>query len=125
MTTSIPEEARASRRLIASNRVEGTTVYGADQDKLGTIEWLMIDKIGGRVAYAVMSSGGFLGLGEKAYVVPWDKLKYSSHLVGYETDITADQLRASPRFSAEEGADWSDRELAELHAYYGLPPPEP
>lgn len=114
----------AFHRLIASNRVEGTTVYGADQDKLGTIERLMIDKVSGRVAYAVMSAGGFLGLGEKAYVVPWDKLKYSSHLVGYETDITPDQLSASPPFRSDQEAEWSDRDLADLHAYYGVAPPE-
>ena len=56
-------EARETGNLIGSDKVEGTAVYGADKTKIGSIERVMIDKISGKVAYAVMSFGGFLGMG--------------------------------------------------------------
>jgi hypothetical protein len=53
----------------------------------------MIEKSGGRVAYAVMSFGGFLGMGTEEHAVPWNKLTYDTNLCGYRTDITEQQLR--------------------------------
>ena len=64
------------KALIESDRVEGTAVYGSDNSHIGTIKRLMIDKMSGQVAYAVMSFGGFLGLGEDTYTIPWSKLDY-------------------------------------------------
>jgi hypothetical protein len=60
--------------LIESDRVEGTTVYDPEGNSIGTIKRLMIEKIGGRVAYAVMTFGGFLGLGEEEHANPWNAL---------------------------------------------------
>ena len=60
--------------LIESDRVEGTAVYDPQGNHLGSIKRLMIEKISGRVAYAVMAFGGFLGLGEEEHTIPWDKL---------------------------------------------------
>jgi hypothetical protein len=59
----------------------------------------MIEKISGRVAYAVMSFGGFLGLGAEEHAVPWSKLTYDTNLGGYRTDLTEQQLRC-PSFFA-------------------------
>ena len=82
--------------LIESDRVEGTTVYDPQGKNIGNIKRLMIEKISGRVAYAVMSFGGFLGMGEEEHAVPWSKLTYDTSLGGYRTDITEDQLRGAP-----------------------------
>jgi sporulation protein YlmC with PRC-barrel domain len=57
--------------LIESDRVEGTTVYDPRGNDIGSIKRLMIDKLSGRVAYAVMSFGGFLGIGKDEYAIPW------------------------------------------------------
>src|SRR3954454_19209048 len=73
--------------LIESDRVEGTTVYGPEGNNIGSIKRLMIEKISGRVAYAVMSFGGFLGMGAEEHPVPWAKLNYDARLGGYRTDI--------------------------------------
>ena len=107
---------------IESDRVEGTTVYDAKGNKIGSIKRLMIEKISGRVAYALVSFGGFLGMGEEHYTLPWDKLTYDTGLGGYRTDITEDQLRGAPAFSRERDYEWSDRDRErELHDYWRSP----
>src|SRR4029079_13864023 len=62
-------------------------------------ERIMIDKISGQVAYAVMSFGGFLGMGTEEQAIPWNKLTYDTSLEGFRTDITEQQLRGAPAFS--------------------------
>src|SRR6476661_4633410 len=73
---------RETASLIGSDKVEGTAVYGADEQRIGTIQRVMIDKISGKVAYAVTSFGGFLGIGEDYYPLPWSTLKYDTRLGG-------------------------------------------
>jgi PRC-barrel domain protein len=70
-TTTGSIDQRETTSLIGSDKVEGTAVYGPDREKIGSIERVMIDKISGKVAYAVLSFGGFLGMGEDYYPVPW------------------------------------------------------
>ena len=65
---------RETAGLIGSDKVEGTAVYDAKSEKMGSIERVMIDKRSGQVAYAVLSFGGFLGLGSDYYPLPWDAL---------------------------------------------------
>ena len=71
-------EARETAGLIGSDKVEGTNVYDAKGEKMGSIERVMIDKRSGQVAYAVLSFGGFLGIGTDYYPIPWDSLKYDT-----------------------------------------------
>jgi hypothetical protein len=108
--------------LIESDRVEGTAVYNPSGNKIGSIKRLMIEKIGGKVAYAVMSFGGFLGMGEDEHTIPWNKLDYDTSLGGYRTDITEEQLRGAPAFSRDRNYDWLDRQREQdLHDYYRAP----
>jgi hypothetical protein len=115
--------ARETVGLIGSDKVEGTAVYRSNGDRIGTIDRVMLDKISGKVAYAVMSFGGFLGIGDDHYPVPWSLLTYNTDLGGYEVNISDAQLRGAPRFS--QGEDWDrydrDRETA-LYSYYGVTP---
>jgi sporulation protein YlmC with PRC-barrel domain len=90
--------------LIESDRVEGTNVYRSDGTKIGSVERLMIDKYSGQVAYAVMSFGGFLGLGEDHYPVPWQKLTYNERLGGYELNISDGELKKAPKYATGESA---------------------
>ena len=92
-------ETRETGSLIGSDKVEGTAVYGANDTKIGSIERVMIDKKSGRVSYAVLSFGGFLGIGDDHYPLPWQSLKYDTGLGGYRTGITepAAQGRAEIR----------------------------
>merc|ERR1711974_142738 len=92
--------------FITSDRVNGTEVYGADDAKVGHIDHLVIDKHSGKIAYAVMGFGGFLGLGEEHHQIPWSALTYDTTLNGYRTGITEDQLQSAPR---HDSADYAER----------------
>ena len=82
----------------------------------------MIEKLSGQVAYAVMSFGGFMGMGSEEHTIPWRKLNYDTSLGGYRTDITEDQLRNAPTFYRDQNWDWGDRNREqELHDYYRAP----
>ena len=111
--------------LIGSDKVEGTAVYGADDRKIGSIERVMIDKISGRVSYVVLGFGGFLGLGNDHYPLPWQSLKYDTGIGGYRTGVTEDQLRGAPKYSGENDWNWSDaacnRALDEYYGVSGMP----
>jgi hypothetical protein len=108
--------------LIESDRVEGTTVYDPQGNNIGSIKRLMIEKISGRVAYAVMSFGGLLGMGSEEHMLPWSKLTYDTSLGGYRTDVTESQLRGAPAFSRDQNWDWSDRNREqELHDHFRAP----
>jgi hypothetical protein len=113
----------SDRSLIESDRVEGTEVYGAGDAHIGSIKRLMIDKQSGQVAYAVLGFGGFLGLGEDTYTIPWGKLSYDTGLGGYRTDISEDQVKSAPDFYRDKDYAWSDRDRErDLHSYYGVTP---
>jgi hypothetical protein len=109
-------------RLIGSDKVEGTSVFGADRNKIGSIERVMIDKISGKVSYAVLGFGGFLGLGNDHYPLPWQSLKYDTELGGYITAITAKDLEGAPKYGEKTDWNWSDDAAVRgINAYYGVP----
>jgi len=115
-------EARETTSLIGSDKVEGTAVYGADQKKIGSIERAMIDKTSGKVAYAVLSFGGFMGMGEDYYPVPWSTLKYDSNLEGYRVNLTEDQLKKAPKYSRSTGWNWNRENDRRVYDYYRTDP---
>jgi hypothetical protein len=100
-------EESETGNLIGSDKVEGTAVYGADQNKIGSIERVMIDKKSGRVSYAVLSFGGFLGIGDDHYPLPWQSLKYDTSLGGYVTGVTEAQLKDAPHYRNDNTWNWS------------------
>ncbi|MGN7805076.1 PRC-barrel domain-containing protein [Ensifer sp. 22521] len=108
--------------LIASDKVEGTKVYGSDNKHIGSIERVIIEKRCGRVAYAVLGFGGFLGLGEDHYPLPWAKLTYDENLGGYRTDVTRDQVERAPKYRGNEEYDWNEENGRRVYDYYGVPP---
>ena len=88
--------------LIASNKVEGTTVYNRKGEKLGDVHNFMVGKRSGQVAYAVMSFGGILGLGQTYHALPWSALTYDEDKGGYVIDADKDRITAAPSFKAGE-----------------------
>ncbi|ONG50296.1 photosystem reaction center subunit H [Pseudoroseomonas deserti] len=97
-------ERDESTSLISSEKVEGTAVYDTAGNKLGSIHSVMIGKTDGRVSYAVLSFGGFLGIGTDYYPVPWNQLKYDTRQDGYVIGITREQLEGAPRYGST--GDW-------------------
>jgi PRC-barrel domain len=125
MTVAVGPEvtARETARLIASDKVEGAAVRRSDGEKLGSIKRVMIDKLTGKVGYAVMTFGGFLGIGDEYRALPWSVLRYSPDLDAYELNATEDQLRNAPVLATgwETGVvsrDWERN----IHDYYRAAP---
>src|SRR4029077_20425997 len=89
--STLDTATKETRSLIASDKVEGTSVYRSGGDRVGTIERVMIDKSTGKVAYAIMSFGRFMGIGRDYYPLPWNVLNYNPALEGYEVNISEEQ----------------------------------
>lgn len=96
--------------LIGSDKVHGTAVFGRDGNKIGNVELLMIDKISGRVSYAVPSFGGFLGVGNDYCPLPRQSLKYDQGLASY-TEINNSQLTGAPKYVSDNDWNWDDPDL--------------
>jgi hypothetical protein len=122
MATASTLETRETTSLIGSDKVDGTAVYGVDQQKIGSIERVMIDKISGKVAYAVLSFGGFMGMGEDYYPVPWSTLNYDTNLGGYRVNLTKDQLNNAPKYSDSSGWTWDRKNDQRVYDYYKARP---
>jgi hypothetical protein len=120
--TSAVDNRSETSSLIGSDKVEGTAVYGADDERIGTVQRVMIDKVSGKVAYAVVSFGGFLGIGEDYYPMPWPQLKFDTALGGYCLRVTEDQLRGAPKYDRNRDWDWNDRDNdRRVYDYYNTP----
>jgi len=122
MTTTNTLESRETTTLIGSDKVEGTAVYGTDEKKIGKLERVMLDKASGKVAYAVLSFGGFLGMGEDYYPTPWSLLKYDTKLGGYRTNLTKDQLEKAPKYNQSTSWNWNRDNDHRVYDYYKTQP---
>jgi hypothetical protein len=115
-------EKRETTSLIGSDKVEGTAVYGSDDKRIGSIDRVMIDKQSGKVAYAVLSYGGFLGIGDDHYPTPWASLKYDTRLGGYVIGVTVDQLQGAPKYRNDNEWAWSRAEDERVYGFYKTAP---
>jgi len=113
-------ETRETYDLIGSDKVEGTNVYDPDGNRIGSIERVMIGKRSGKVDYAVLSFGGFMGIGDEHYPLPWASLKYNTDLGGYQVHVTEQQLKGAPKYSNDDEWDWADPSRGrKVSDYYG------
>jgi hypothetical protein len=117
------EAAQETGKLISSDKVQGTNVYNTTGDNLGAIHDLMMDKASGKVAYAIMSFGGFLGLGNQYHPLPWSVLKYDTNLGGYVVNLDKPRLEGAPAYDVGTEPAWGDRSYeGKIHDYYGVGP---
>jgi hypothetical protein len=114
----MPTDLHSSSTLIGTDRVHGTGVFDADGQKIGTIACVMIEKVSGRVSFAVMSSGGFLGIGDEHYPLPWPALKYNPELGGYQIMIPVERIKEAPKYKPGTEWDW-ETAGAKTGEYYG------
>ena len=110
-----------SGTLIAAEKVKGTNVYNLAGEKLGSVEDIMIDKVSGRAIYAVMSFGGFLGMGEKHHPLPWATLKYDAKQVGYVVNLDKKQLEGAPNYDRDSEFKWTPDYGRKVDSYYEAP----
>lgn len=107
-------------RLIASNKVEGTPVYSRDRQRLGTVYNFMVDKVSGQVEYAVLRYGGFLGMGQRYYPLPWRVLTYHRDAGGYVIDMLARDFEDAPSFDRDSEPEFDRDYGRRVHSWYGL-----
>jgi hypothetical protein len=91
-----------SRPLVTATRVRGVPVFDTAGHRIGHVEDLSIEKATGQVQFALMSFGGFLGMGDKLYPLPWASLRYSVEDGGFVTDLLEDALATAPSYDREE-----------------------
>jgi sporulation protein YlmC with PRC-barrel domain len=114
-----PEYGETSS-LIASDMVEGTSVFNKDGEKMGKILNFMVNKQSGQVEYAVMSFGGFLGMAEDHYPLPWKKLKYVVAHHGFVVDIDQPTLDKAPKHARGSEPVYDAAYGTMVNSYYGV-----
>ncbi len=101
----------------------GNDVYNLENEDVGEIREIMLDMRSGRVGYAVLSFGGFLGVGKKLFAVPWDALKLDTDNKRFTLNVAKDRLEQAPGFDRDHWPDMADTSWAkEIHSYYGIRP---
>jgi PRC-barrel domain len=117
------EAVQETGNLIAADKVQGTYVYNKLGEELGSIHDVMIDKSSGKIAYAIMSFGGFFGIGNQYHPLPWAVLKYDTTKGGYVVHLDKSQLESGPAYDVDKEPDWNDRAYeTKVHDYYGVGP---
>jgi sporulation protein YlmC with PRC-barrel domain len=120
---NLDDTTNPSGRLIAAKQVHGAAVFSTRLEKLGAIEDVMIDKASGRIAYAILAYGGFLGIGDRFYPLPWEKLRYDIEMGGYVVDVDQDVLEGAPSYSDAAPASWHDDVWGRgIYTYWGVHP---
>jgi len=110
-------------RIMAADTLEGDKVFNNAGDELGEITNIMIDVPNGRVAYAVLSFGGFLGMGNKLFAVPWDVLQLDTESKCFVLDVDREKLEGAPGFDKDHWPSMADQRWAtDIHSYYGSRP---
>lgn len=120
---SSPEPHGPGPRLMGADTLMGNDVYNPAGDDLGDVKEIMLDMHSGRVTYAVLSFGGFLGMGEKLFAVPWSALKLDTVKKRFTLDIDKSRLENAPGFDKDDWPDMADTTWAQgIHSYYGTQP---
>jgi hypothetical protein len=116
----VDKTADTGGSLIAASKVNGTSVHDRAGEKLGSIYDVMINKSSGKAAYAIMSFGGFLGMGNSYHPLPWQHLTYDERQGGYVVDIDRTRLEGAPSYAADATTTWSDPAYGrKVDDYYG------
>lgn len=120
---AIADSAAFSGLAVKTSRIIGTNVVSTKNEDLGKVEEVVIDVFNGRIAYLVLSFGGFLGMGEKLFAVPWKALHYDNELGVYVLNLTKEQIDRAPGFEKHTWPEFTDeRWNRHVHSYYELPP---
>jgi len=117
------DKGRWMQRVLAADTLTGDKVVNRQKEELGTIEHLMIDMEKGRVAYAVLSFGGFLGMGDKFFAIPWSVLAIDTNEKQFILDVNKDSLKGAPGFDKAHWPDMADRAWGtDVATFYGAKP---
>ena len=108
--------------LMGADTLLGNDVYNLDDEHLGDIKEFMIDMASGRIAYAVLSFGGLLGMGDKLFAVPWRALTLDTENKRFTLNVPKDRLKDAPGFDKNNWPSMADKAWASgVHRFYGTP----
>lgn len=111
-------------QVLSASTLSGDKVKNVDGEDLGHIEDFMIDLDKGQIRYAVLSFGGFLGMGDKLFAVPWEALNVDTYDESFILNVPREKLEKAPGFDQNNWPDFADREWGrKIHKYYGYKPP--
>ena len=112
-------------RVLSATTIIGDKVVNPEGEQLGTLKELMIDMDGGHIAYAVLSFGGFLGMGDKLFAIPWEALAIDTEEHAFILEVDKEVLKNAPGFDKEHWPDNAQYEagwLLDIYEYYGYSP---
>lgn len=114
----------SKRKLsLSASTIIGDVVENTSGERLGKIEELMIDVEQGRIAYAVLSFGGFMGVGDKLFAIPWSALRVNTQEHKFVLEADKNTLEAAPGFDKDNWPDMADQSWgSDIHRYYGQQP---
>jgi sporulation protein YlmC with PRC-barrel domain len=105
--------------LLSADTITGDDVCNLQDEKLGAIQDIMLDTQNGKIRYVVLSSGGFLGMGDRLFAIPWSALQLDSEHKRFILDVDVDRLKKAPGFDKDNWPNWSDPTWsAGVEAYY-------
>ncbi|MGZ5058342.1 MAG: PRC-barrel domain-containing protein [Methylobacter sp.] len=111
-------------RLMGADTLLGNDVYNQNDEDLGDIKEIMLDMTTGQVSYAVLSYGGFLGMGERLFAVPWDALKLDTENKRFVLNVDKQRLENAPGFDKDHWPDMADQTWKdEISSFYETQPP--
>lgn len=117
------EHSATNERLLSYSSLAANDVVNLQNDDLGDIKDVMLDARTGRIDYAVLAFGGFLGMGEKLFAVPWRALTLDRENRRFVLDVNKDRLKDAPGFDSDDWPDMADADwTAKIHSYYGTEP---
>lgn len=109
--------------VVKTSEVVGVEVQNSQGDDLGTIEEIILDKITGNVRYVVLSFGGFLGMGDKLFALPWNSIAFNESRDAFILNVSKDKLTKAPGFDKNNWPNFSDKKWAKsIFEYYGSEP---
>jgi len=122
-TTMESATAKRYRRVLSASTLAGDRVVNAKGEDIGKIDEIMIDVPTGRVAYAVLSFGGFLGMGDKLFAIPWSRLTLDEDNQNFQLDLDRETLEQAPGFDKDNWPDMADRSWgSKIYTYYRSDP---
>lgn len=114
---------KPDRRVLSASSLSGGVVKNGAGEKLGDVADIMIDTENGRVAYAVLSFGGFLGMGDKLFAVPWNAMRLDAEDRCFVLDVPKETLKSAPGFDKDDWPDFADPTWgADVYRHYKIAP---
>lgn len=122
-TSHLDDDSGPGPEVMAASDFEGEDVVNRQGETVGEIEEIMLDVRGGRIAYAVLAVGGFLGVGEKFFAIPWRALTLDTDRKCFILDVDKQRLENAPGFDKDHWPSMADPRWAQqVHSYYGATP---